>query len=174
MPIFECRQCGKCCDFSKYPGGNMSFTLWEWEKTHMEKEAQYISATLDVRPRCGVLRGHKMIVWQYAIYHEEKCPFLQNNLCSIDERKPLMCALAPYPDNPFSDKNSWLCLDEKMRGLTPKRKMFMDDPHGYVSDRMAYTAQIVRILQMFGPITKSCDVTSFGVLKKYIKQKDGG
>ena len=157
MPVFECHQCGKCCNFSNYPLKKKSFSIWEWEKVYLEKIAALNEIQVEIRPRCGVLRGDKLLVWQYILIQRGKCPFLNSEgLCMIHGRKPLMCALSPYPDEILSDKETWGCFYEDDHDYHPKRKPFYKNPLEYLPNMMALTALLVRTFNMYGPIEGKC------------------
>lgn len=91
MITFHCKKCGDCCkkktdillssrdcfQIAKY----LNLSLLEFINLYCE---MYIG------------RGSKMPVVRIRMNEEECCPFLKENLCSIQQVKPTVCALFPF------------------------------------------------------------------------------
>ncbi len=152
MPVFECRKCGECCNFAPHdpndPTKSKPFTIWGWEKKYLERIAELNNIRIKIYPASGVYEKDKMLVFWYILEIDGRCPFfIPNEGCSIHWKKPLMCSLAPYPDEMLSRDETWQCLYEKTHDIKTERKSWYQYPNEHLDLMTAYTAYIVRLVE---------------------------
>lgn len=101
---FECQHCGNCCRHN----GALRFTKQDWEnlQRYLNVSDEELRNKYDVDDVDGKL---------FFINVKGYCPFLDsNNLCTIQEVKPLFCKLyIPFIDN----EDSWIFKNCKGIGL---------------------------------------------------------
>ncbi len=88
---FHCTQCGKCCI------NREDIILSPMDLFRMAKELQ-----MNVMEIClKYCRSHigdtsrMPIIMLQPVGHDNRCPLLKNNLCSVHKAKPAVCALFP-------------------------------------------------------------------------------
>lgn len=94
---FKCTMCGNCCKQDGYV---------LLEKGEPERIAAYIDTTPKELSRYSVqavdeLNGHAII-----IRDGKGCPFLKDNLCSIQDVKPKQCSDFPFWPEVYSSQEA--------------------------------------------------------------------
>jgi Fe-S-cluster containining protein len=121
MPFrFECRKCGKCCKnirgrfhgevpkispilFMAVTPSLMTISLFEWELLALKSKAAQLALCFKVKP--NLMFWDEMsstpLILTWELDHDD-CPFLsKNNLCMVQEQKPLLCQTYPLSGSGF-------------------------------------------------------------------------
>ena len=111
--MFKCKHCGLCCKnqrgrweeskpklpflYQYTPLRKTSFSVLDWELPLLERKANELSFQLKVLPRLVLWDEiHKISLVLSWTFDYDNCPFLsRNNLCQINNDKPLTCKLYP-------------------------------------------------------------------------------
>jgi len=120
-----CEKCGKCCTqlrkkrlFSKledslirkamfekrgvlyrYTLGKYGLGLSGEEAGLFQEEAALQNITLKIKPKkIFIDENNKMVIYDYFLDHNN-CPFYQNKLCSIYNKRPARCRAFPKIEN---------------------------------------------------------------------------
>ena len=112
-----CKKCGNCCRFRPikiefdeekvkrefyYATGflylfsftRMTITLLPWEVKILKNEAKKRGISIKILPKKFVLKNNEAVPIDYFLDHDV-CPFLSKNLCTIYEKRPLICRCFP-------------------------------------------------------------------------------
>ena len=93
----DCRTCANCCK-TRHP---------QFSRTEVERIAEYLGMTVqELRTR---YLGYDRDVGR-AITRELPCPFLKDNLCTIYEVRPSVCAGYPHLHRNFRNR-LWQTID---------------------------------------------------------------
>ncbi|MGN0408138.1 MAG: YkgJ family cysteine cluster protein [Bacteroides sp.] len=120
---FSCKKCGECCK-GLQPESIVLFP----------KDIVNISDGLEMSPKefmnrycviCQMTIEEQKVEVCYLKTIYEDCPFLINNLCSIQEFKPTQCELTPY--NFFSYYRIWSYLECISEDAYPEGKSKEND-----------------------------------------------
>ncbi len=104
-PIFECTQCGDCCQ--GYGG-----TFITKQDIQAISEYLHISSTELVKTYCAVSGGRPILAQGPDGY----CVFW-DKLCTIHPVKPRMCKAWPYIDSVMIDVNNWRIMAGSCPGM---------------------------------------------------------
>mgnify|MGYP001450670356 CR=1 FL=1 len=84
---FNCTKCGNCCKLDGYV---------ELEKGEPERIAAYLGINIKSLCKFGIGAVEELGKYAIIINDGKGCPFLKNNLCSIQDVKPKQCSDFPY------------------------------------------------------------------------------
>ena len=137
---FECKKCGKCCSriggesedseitkdfFGKLPivqliQNKNVMPIFDWEAKALKEEAEKQKINVDIRPLRAVLDmdSNTAIILSYYI-DAEKCPMLENNMCRVYDKRPLVCRQFPLQRGHDVDQETVAnCPAEKVPGFS--------------------------------------------------------
>jgi len=96
---FNCLKCGQCCKEMAICITYSDIIRW--------KEQNRIDIIKEVSFTRGCPQGDGFYFEKTITAPKKPCPFLQENLCSIHDTKPICCKDAPYGFNNFDVCPEW-------------------------------------------------------------------
>jgi Fe-S-cluster containining protein len=136
----QCVQCGRCCRAKNY-----RVSVFEWEKDYLIQQAKDRKLDLEILPEVGIFSDNKMIVLYYALTWKNRCVFNNpDNSCMVYAKRPICCAMYPYPNLNDSWDTTWKCERERVENIKSKREMWYPDPKKSLPPGMAYATLLLR------------------------------
>lgn len=127
---FECLKCGNCCRNFGSDGSFSGLPLFEWEKEEFEKIAKEKKINLEIKPTNILFdKMSKEYVCLTFSMKNQPCPFLKNNVCSIYEKRPIVCRSFPLARNPMIDDEN-LGMNCFMHCPNFNAKLFLEENFG--------------------------------------------
>ena len=118
----KCKFCGECCKFPSanlteqdeesiklslfektgtlyiYPFNRFGLSISPKEKVILEEQANKLGKKIKILPKKIFLTNNGIITYDYFL-DAKVCPFLDNNQCSIYEKRPKICRQFPKVEN---------------------------------------------------------------------------
>ena len=107
---FKCTMCGNCCKLDGYV---------QLAKGEAENIAAYKNVNIKSLGRFGIEAREEMGSYAIVIKDGKGCPFLVNNLCSIQSVKPKQCSDFPFWPEVYSSRE----LQEDISSYCPGFKV---------------------------------------------------
>lgn len=137
---FHCAQCGRCCRAKDF-----RVSVFEWEREYLLQKAKELHIPLEIQPEAGIFSGNKLIVLYYALTWNNRCVFNRpDNSCKIYAKRPICCAMYPYPNLNDSMDRTWKCEKEVVEKIKTNREMWYPDPKKSLPPGIAHAALLLR------------------------------
>ena len=129
---FLCNKCSRCCSETEDSVRHILL---------MKTDAQRISnkILIDINEFVEKISGYEPYIYEMKKTEDGKCFFLENNLCSIYEIRPLICKFYPFQLRKIGNNRFSFSFTNKCTGIgngPRRRRVFFENLFGQALNAM--------------------------------------